>query len=166
MRPTYDRVRESVFGILGPRVEGARVLDLFAGSGAVGIEALSRGAAHAVFVEEWDKACEAIRRNLTHCKLTSRGRILRCTVESAIRKLHRDKESFNLIFVDPPYLKGLVSPTLRKLAASSIAAPDALIIVEHHPKEVIPEIEGLTLTDSRKYGQTLITFLARTVSTS
>ncbi len=163
VRPALDKVKGAIFNILFD-VHGARVLDLFAGSGAVGIEALSRGASLALFVEEWDKACEAIKRNLTHCKLTPRARILRCTVESAIRKLHRDEESFNLIFVDPPYQKGLVSSTLRKLAASSIAAPDALIIVEHHPKEPIPEIPGLTLTDSRKYGQTLITFLARTTS--
>ncbi len=159
VRPALDKVKGAIFNILYD-VSGSRVLDLFAGSGAVGIEALSRGAATAVFVEEWNKAVEAIERNLAHCKLTSHARILHMSVERAIPKLEREKASFNLIFVDPPYLKGLVAPTLKRLAHSSIAAPDALLVIEHHPKEPIPELPGLSLTDQRKYGQTLISFVA------
>jgi 16S rRNA (guanine966-N2)-methyltransferase len=159
VRPALDKIKGAIFNILYD-VTDARVLDLFAGSGAVAIEALSRGASEAVFVEEWDKACASIRRNLEHCKLADRARIIMSTVDRAIKILSREKKLFDLIFVDPPYLKGLVAPTLAKLAASPLLAPGTLLIVEHHPKEPIGDIPGLTLTDTRKYGQTLISFLA------
>ena len=161
VRPALDKVKGAIFNILYS-VEGACVLDLFAGTGAVGIEALSRGAASAVFVEEWDKATTAIERNLEHCKLADRARIVRSTVARAIKVLGREQHTFDLVFVDPPYLKDLVNPTLELLATSTLLADAALIIVEHHPKEPIGGIAGLSLTDSRKYGQTLISFLQPT----
>lgn len=160
VRPALDQVKEAIFNILFD-VNGLRVLDLFAGSGSVGIEALSRGAAKAVFVEEWDKAIESIHKNLAHTKLSDRAVILKSTVGRAISTLSRREAEFDLIFVDPPYEKGLVNPTLEALAVSPLMAEGAVVIVEHHPKEPILEIEGLSLTDSRKYGQTLISFLSR-----
>ena len=159
-RPALDQVKEAVFNILF-NVENLKVLDLFAGCGSVGIEALSRGAVDAVFVEEWDKAIESIRRNLNHCKLESRAIILKSTVEFAIKKLKKQNRKFDLIFVDPPYLKNLVNPTLLLLANSSLVTENTRIIVEHHPKEPIEPTEGLRLTDTRKYAQTCITFLRR-----
>jgi len=160
IRPALDQVKEAIFNILYD-VEDLRVLDLFAGSGSIGIEALSRGAAEAVFVEQWAKAVEHIHRNLEHTKLAARARVLRQSVERAVPLLAKKGLSFDLIFVDPPYLKELVNPTLRTLDESSICPPGALIVVEHHPKEPIETPEGLALTDSRKYGQTLISFLKR-----
>lgn len=160
VRPALDKVKGAIFNILFD-VSGTRVLDLFAGSGAVGIEALSRGAASAVFVEEWDRAIDAIRRNLAHTKLEDRAEILRARVDAAIRRLAKTGELFNLVFVDPPYLKALVNPTLALLAASPLVAPGGLVIVEHHPKEPVEPPAGLSLTDSRKYGQTCISFLRR-----
>lgn len=161
VRPALDKVKGAIFNILFD-VEEMRVLDLFAGSGAIGIEALSRGAALAVFVEEWDKAAESIERNLLHCKLSEKARIVRSGVDRAIGVLSRRDESFDLVFVDPPYLKDLVNRTLGSLASSGIVAKDGLVIVEHHPKEPIVPPIGLSLTDSRKYGQTCIAFLRKT----
>lgn len=158
VRPALDKIKGAIFNILFD-VSGKRALDLFAGSGAIGIEALSRGASEAVFVEEWDKAVESIERNLAHTKLKERAAIMRMPVERAIKRLARDGRAFDLIFVDPPYEKGLVVPTLEMIAGSGIAAPGAIVVVEHHPKEPVEGASGLALTDSRKYGQTQVSFL-------
>jgi 16S rRNA (guanine(966)-N(2))-methyltransferase RsmD len=158
VRPALDQVKEAIFNILF-NVEELRVLDLFAGSGSVGIEALSRGASKAVFVEEWSKAVAAIKRNLKHCKIEDSARVISKSVETAIRILSREGSPFDLVFVDPPYEHDLVNPTLRMLAASPLLKAGCTIVVEHHPKEPISDIEGLALTDSRKYGQTLVSFL-------
>lgn len=157
-RPALDQVKEAIFNILFD-VEGMRVLDLFAGSGSIGIEALSRGATQAVFVEDWDAAVECMRRNLDHTKLAGRAVVMKSTVARAIAALARRGSRFDLVFVDPPYEKGLVNPTLADLAESGLVEHDGLVIVEHHPKEPVDPPPGLSLTDSRKYGQTLVTFL-------
>ena len=157
-RPALDQVKEAIFNILFD-VSDMRVLDLFAGSGSIGIEALSRGAREAIFVDEWNKATDVIRKNLLHCHFNDRAMIIKSKVDRAIDRFGRKGEKFDLIFVDPPYQKDLVVPSLGKLSTSSIASDDAIIVVEHHPKETIGDIPGLRLTDSRKYGQTLITFL-------
>jgi len=158
VRPALDQVKEAVFNILFD-VEDLSVLDLFAGCGSVGIEALSRGAKSALFVEIWDKAVESIRENLAHCKLSESATIMKMPVERAIETLSRRGASFDLIFVDPPYLKELVNPTLEQLSRSGIAHRNSIIVVEHHPKEPVSAPESLVLTDSRKYGQTRISFL-------
>lgn len=160
VRPAQDKVKGAIFNILFD-VSGTRVLDLYAGSGAVGIEALSRGAREAVFVEAWERASACIRRNLEHCKLSDRAEIMTCTAAAAIRRLGRRKAPFDLIFVDPPYLKGLVTPTLEDLAYSPLLSRETTVVVEHHPKEPIGPIAGLALTDQRKYGQTRVAFLKR-----
>lgn len=160
VRPALDQVKEAVFNIIFD-VTGARVLDLYAGSGSVGIEALSRGASFAVFVEEWGPAVETIIKNLKHCRLDDRAKIFKCPVKAAIRKLSKKGARFDLVFVDPPYLKNLVNKTLCDMAASTLITENSLIVVEHHPKEPIGEVEGLSLTDSRKYGQTYISFVKR-----
>jgi len=159
VRPALDQVKEAIFNILFD-VSGAQVLDLFAGSGSVGIEALSRGAAEAVFVEEWSKAVAAIKRNLKHTKLEDCSKVMGKTVEKAMSILNGEGASFDLIFVDPPYEKNLVNPTLRALVNSPLIKDGCRIVVEHHPKEPIEGIVGLTLTDTRKYGQTLVSFLS------
>ena len=159
VRPALDQVKEAIFNILFD-VEGLRVLDLFVGSGSIGVEALSRGASEAVFVEEWSKAVAAIKRNLKHCKLEEGARVMGKTVEKAIGILGKEGGAFDLIFVDPPYGKDMVNPTLRLLAGSPLLKEGGRVIVEHHPKEPIESIAGLCLTDTRKYGQTLVSFLS------
>ena len=157
VRPALDQVKEAIFNILFD-VTGARVLDLFAGCGSIGIEALSRGASLAVFVEELGPAVACIRKNLERCGFADRARVMKSTVAQAIPRLRRQGEAFDLVFVDPPYLKNLVHPTLKKVSSAGILSNNGLIIVEHHPKEETGEVEGLLLTDTRKYGQIRITF--------
>lgn len=158
IRPVLDQVKEAVFNILFD-VEALRVLDLFAGTGAVGIEALSRGAKECVFVDFEKEAIGLIRKNLELCKMADRGVVLEMPAGKAIHWLTKKNKAFDLIFVDPPYEKDFVKKTLKELVKSSLLHSETLIIVERHPKEMIGDVEGLSLTDERKYGQTLISFL-------
>jgi len=158
IRPALDKVKEAIFNILFD-VQGLNVLDLFAGTGAVGIEALSRGAAFAMFVDMSREAITIIKKNIELCGFTN-AKIFPHPVSVAIEYFGKHNEKFDLIFVDPPYLKNLVNPTLEDIAAKGILKENGQIIVEHSPKEPIKEISGLALTDTRKYGQTLISFLA------
>ncbi len=160
-RPVLDQVKEAIFNILFD-VTDLRVGDFFAGSGAVGIEALSRGARDAVFVESWSPAVEVIRRNLAHTRLEDRAIVIARPVDIAIAQLGRQGRRFDLIFVDPPYERDLVGPTLERIAEQELLAPAGRIVVEHHPKEPIQAPPGLVLTDTRKYGQTRISFLEPT----
>ncbi|MBI4212104.1 MAG: 16S rRNA (guanine(966)-N(2))-methyltransferase RsmD [Deltaproteobacteria bacterium] len=161
-RPALDQVKEAVFNIL-MNVEQFDVLDLFAGTGSMGIEALSRGAKRCTFVEKSKVPVEYIYRNVKHCHLDDRAQIMMLPVDAAIRKMAKMNQKFDLIFVDPPYLKRLVNATLFQLEKAELLADDGLIVVEHHPKEPIDEIPGFTLTDQRAYGQTLISFLGQAV---
>lgn len=166
IRPVLDQVKEAIFNILFD-VSERRVLDLFAGTGAMGIEALSRGARHCCFVDNSKEARQLILKNLEHCQMTAQGTVLGLGVDKAIERLEAEGQTFDLIFVDPPYEKGYVRKTLRRLGKSAIIASGGILIVEHHPKEPldrlgarpIGEVEGLGLTDQRKYGQTVISFL-------
>ena len=159
-RPVLGQVKEAIFNILY-NVEGERVLDLFAGSGAVGIEALSRGAAHCIFVEYAKPAVACTHRNLHRCHLLEHATVFHLRVSAAIKKLNGASTSFDLIFVDPPYEQGLVKKTLDQLSTSNLLASDGRIIVEHHPHEPIGDIAGFALTDTRRYGQTHVSFLKR-----
>lgn len=158
MRPVLDQVKEAIFSILFS-VEGAEVLDLFAGTGAMGIEALSRGAARATFVDVDPLATGLITRNLDSCHLYDRATVLAFHVERAIRQCGRQGAQFDLIFIDPPYEKGQVNPALAQVARRGVLRAGGRIVIEHHPRETIQAPEGLALTDQRKYGQTLISFL-------
>lgn len=128
-RPTTDRIKETLFNILQPIIPGCRFLDLFSGSGAIGIEALSRGAEYAVFVEKNLKACGCIKENLVFTKLLENGKILSMDVLLALHTLERE-DAFDCIFMDPPYEKGLERQALEYLARSSVADEDTLIVVE------------------------------------
>lgn len=161
VRPALDQVKEAIFNILFD-VSDKAVLDLFAGSGSIGIEALSRGAAHATFVEHNTAAHRSIIDNLRKCGLEDSATVYRIDVARAIRRLDKCDERFDLIFVDPPYLKDLVNPTLVQLGASKLVHDGSIVIIEHHPKEPIAKIPGMTLTETRKYGQTLISFVHKT----
>jgi 16S rRNA (guanine966-N2)-methyltransferase len=162
-RPTTDFVRQAIFSILGETVENARVLDLFAGSGAIGLEALSRGAAYCTFVDDHRQACAVISENLTKSRLDG-GRAVKADVASFLK---RDASVYDLIFADPPYWKyhgdkdhagdllkgGLLVPRL---------APGGRLIVEISASQASPVAENLTLTDRREYGGSAILFLIPT----
>jgi len=157
IRPVLDQVKEAIFNILFD-VTGLKVLDLFAGTGAMGIEALSRGSKEAVFVDSLKHAVQLIGKNLDTCGFAGKATVLEMSADRAINVLSRQEKKFDLIFVDPPYQKRFVQKTLKTLAESSLFTPDTVIITEHHPKEMPGDIAGLSLTDSRKYGQTRVSF--------
>ncbi len=152
-RPTSDRIKESLFNILGARVAGRRVLDLFAGTGSLGLEALSRGAAGAVFV---DRATEAVlRENAEHTHLHEAARIFRDDVFSSLSRLAAEGAAFDLVFCDPPYHKGLWERTLAVLDASPILSEGALVIVESGEDEKeVPALSRLSLVREECYGHT------------
>lgn len=158
VRPTSSRAREALFDILGD-CEGLRVLDLFAGSGALGIEALSRGADFAVFVDLSYSAVRRVRQNLSECGLEPRSRVIQGEAGRILRKLAAAGERFSLILIDPPYEKGLVKRALSVIGERGLLLPGSMVVAEHHASEPLEEgIEGLQRMDQRRYGDTLITF--------
>jgi 16S rRNA (guanine966-N2)-methyltransferase len=151
-RPMMDRVREALFSSLGPRVTGAEVLDLYAGSGSIGLEALSRGAGRVVFVEKGRRALGVLRDNLEAVGLG--GEIVAGDV---VAYLESSPDRFDLVFVDPPYDHPLASveEVLRKL--SSRLRVGGVVVVHRRAESGIPEVPGLSLEDCRRYGSTEIT---------
>jgi 16S rRNA (guanine966-N2)-methyltransferase len=159
-RPSADRLKESVFNILSKRVEGAVVLDLYAGTGALGLEALSRGAAFSLFIDEFRGAVSVIERNIAACGVKNRAKILYRSVLPDLSILRSIRSDFSLVFIDPPYAEGWIGPTLRALGRSHALSEGALIVVEHSPAEPVPEDNPpFRLADRRKYGKTLVSFL-------
>ena len=156
-RPISDRVKESVFNILGDWIVGARVLDLFAGTGSVGIEALSRGAAEVTFVERYPRAVSVIRDNLRNTRLQAGARIVQ---DDVFRYLEGEPTAFDLIYIAPPQYQELWKATLMAPEANpNWLLPDGLAIVQIFPKENEPlPLARLELTDERKYGSTLLCF--------
>jgi len=134
LRPTSDMLRETLFNILGPRVEGSRFLDLFAGTGAVGIEAISRGATSAILVESHYAAVRLIRENLASLEIKAEARIIASAVNPALEKLQKERAAvFDFIFLDPPYTnKKDYEATFRSLENSSLIAESTIVIAEHH----------------------------------
>jgi len=167
IRPTSDRVREALFSALGPTVAGARVLDLYAGSGALGIEALSRGAALAVFVEHARDALEVIRANLALTGLEARARVVGSTVERFLDAgLDAGRAGpFDLVLIDPPYAEGPPTRQLRSLAAGPLLAPGASVVVEGRGSDAGPPVDGLELVSVRRYGDSSLAFLRPEVMT-
>ena len=159
LRPTADHLRESVFNILAGQIEGTFVLDLFAGTGGLGIEALSRGANSCVFVDKSHQAVNLIGRNLSTCRLADQARVIQKDIARGLGFLEREGLRFDMVFADPPYNKGFVAPTLLQLDASGYIDEDAGIVVEHSTFEGIPEtMTHLVLMSQRRYGKTLVSF--------
>jgi 16S rRNA (guanine(966)-N(2))-methyltransferase RsmD len=157
-RPIPDRVKQALFNILGGDIAGARFLDLFAGTGAVGIEALSRGAARAVFVDRAPTAVRTIRENLKATSLEACAEVVQA---DAFAWLPRTSGSpFEYVYVAPPQYQELWSAALTALDdAPHVLVPDAWVIAQMHPKEFREiELRGLTLVDERRYGSTLLAF--------
>lgn len=132
VRPTSDRLRETLFNILGTDVAGSSFLDLCAGFGAVGIEALSRGAERVVFVDKSRQACSAIRANLD--SLEEQGLILNREAETALRQLERDEQKFDIVYFDPPYSSEIYERVLRSIDRRGVLASSAIVVVEHRSK--------------------------------
>jgi 16S rRNA (guanine966-N2)-methyltransferase len=159
VRPTADRVKESVFNILSHQVRQAIVLDLFAGTGALGIEALSRGAEFTVFIDNQKRACEGIERNIRTCKLENRSELISWNAVKNLCCIRSRRPPFNLVFIDPPYDKQLIEPVLQNLVESDALKPDAVIVAEHAVSERFEKkFNDLALADQRTYGKTLVSF--------
>ena len=160
IRPTADRLREAIFNILSFRVRGALVLDLFAGTGALGIEALSRGAESAVFIDTDKGVLSLIERNVRSCALNKRAKFIKWNIRKNLNCIMSVQPAFDLVFMDPPYDKDYIKPSLLNLHQSKALAKNACVVIEHSPTEPIPE-EGpvFRITDQRKYGKTLVSFL-------
>ena len=160
IRPTSDRLRETLFNILAHSydnpAEGARALDLFAGTGAMGIEALSRGARFALFVDERAESCAIVRANVELFGLADSARILRRDA----RKLGAapEQERFNLVFLDPPYNKGFVAPALKTLRDGGWLDKQALVVIEESAEAALDLPEGFRSLETRHYGDTQAVF--------
>jgi len=164
-RPTADRVKQSLFGMLGSRVEGARVLDLFAGSGSLGIEALSRGAATAVFVERSRPCVQVIRENLTRTRFLEQAEVVVGDALAAVGRFAAQQRKFDIIFADPPYEGGLAAAVVEAVAEASLLTEKGLLVVEHDRREEIPqEKANLRAERHRVYGDTAITIFSATGS--
>ncbi|MBI4745769.1 MAG: 16S rRNA (guanine(966)-N(2))-methyltransferase RsmD [Deltaproteobacteria bacterium] len=162
IRPTADKVKGSLFNIIasnfGP-LENMKVLDLFSGTGNLGIEALSRGADKAVFVDENRGSINILKENIDTCGFAERSEIIQATVESGIKILSKRNTRFNLLFLDPPYGKGLIEKTMEEIVSRDILEDGAVVIAEHSLREKpLTEYDGLTLADRRKYGDTELSF--------
>ena len=156
-RPTADRVKESVFGILTNKLDNALVLDLFAGSGGLGLEALSRGAAHAVFVDS--KTSGIVKSNAVQTGFVNSVEVYGADVYTIINRLARDKRRFDLIFCDPPYNLGHCSRVVALLAENNMLTPNGVVVLEHSRHEHTDSEYGqLEVVRTERYGETLISF--------
>lgn len=159
VRPTADRVKEAMFNILAPKLRGTRTLDLFAGSGALGIEAISRGALSAVFVDNNTRVLATLRHNLKNCKITDRATVIQWNIKRNLKCLNAFPKMFDLVFMDPPYCHNLVVAAIGHLLRSGCLAHCATIVAEHEPNIQI-DLDGcpLFLTDARRYGSNQLSF--------
>ncbi len=158
IRPTSDRVREALFNIVGPAIRGQRVLDLFAGTGAFGLEALSRGAKAAMFVELAQNSCDVIQKNIDLCRMKTNATIVRHDLVN--HPLPPSLGSFDLIFIDPPYEQGHVETVLGKEGFMDLLNPEGLVIVEQSFREtLVNPVNRLDIYRQKKYSKTFVSFL-------
>jgi 16S rRNA (guanine966-N2)-methyltransferase len=159
-RPTANRTREAVFNILAPHLRDSRVLDLFAGTGAFGIEALSRKARSAVFVDNDDDAVHVLQSNVRILALERQSKILQWDLLKNLNCLRSMPGGFDLVFLDPPYEQGMIAPALQNLHESQSVDRGAIVVVEHSRNEPVPVRQKPYQTvDQRKYGKSLVTIL-------
>ncbi len=152
-RPTTDRVKESVFNIIMPYLPAGKVLDLFSGSGALGVEALSRGSESCVFVEKERAALDVTVKNTELARVSERSQCLLC---DALMFLERTSDKFDIIFLDPPYNTGLLKKTTEKIAERGLLSENGIIVAESEYLGEEPEVEKFDVVKQAKYGKTVI----------
>jgi 16S rRNA (guanine(966)-N(2))-methyltransferase RsmD len=163
IRPTSQKVREALFDILGISIEGTYFLDLFAGTGAIGIEALSRGAQKVIFIEKEVKCIKIIKENLKKTKNDQNSLVFKIDFLSGIKLLAKKNYLLDYIFLDPPYNMGLANISLLEISKLTILKKNSLVIVQHYKKEKVEEnINNLKLFDQRKYGESYLSFFSNT----
>lgn len=159
VRPTTDRVKESLFNIINGYIIDSQILDLFAGTGSLGIECLSRGASRCVFVDASKSSIDIVKSNIKKARVDSESEVMNIDCKSAIDKLKTRNEKFDVIFMDPPYYENLFVNSLEKISESKLLKEDGIIVVEHDTKEKLPDCAGeLIKQKSKKYGNTTLTF--------
>jgi 16S rRNA (guanine966-N2)-methyltransferase len=156
IRPTQGMVKQAIFNIVGPRIEGADVLDLFAGSGAIGIEALSRGAAHVTFVDREPRGLAILRQNLEVLGLKERAQVVRGDVVHWLEAATEQVEGAGFVFLDPPYDDAVLDRALNVLDQ---AASNATVVAEHSRRQELPTLTRLKVDRQRRYGDTVVTVL-------
>ena len=154
VRPTTDRVKESVFNIISPFISMSSVLDMFSGSGALSFEAISRGAKRAVCLDNDKRSVDIIRKNAEDLSYTDRCEIINCSCFDYIK---RTNAGFDIIFLDPPYNKGLIEPALEGIVKNRILSDDGIIMLESDSTDFHGEMDGLKIYRQKKYGRTYIT---------
>ncbi len=159
-RPTTDRIKETLFNIIAPLISGSKFLDIFSGSGAIGIEALSRGADFACFIENEKNAVKLIKNNLTNTNLSEKSRVLNLDFRTALNNLGSLDEKFNIIFLDPPYFADFANDALSLIVNNQLLARDGSVIVEQSSKESLPNTRGLEIYRQRDFGTTTMLFLS------
>lgn len=161
VRPTSDRLRETIFNILTPRIEGARFADICAGSGAIGIEALSRGAQYVTFIESSIKAARIISENLRNCGIRRDYRVINRDVIRALKSLASENAQFDIIYFDPPYNSELYTPVMWVIAKHNLLAEDGVVIVEHRRQAPLTaNYDQLRPYRQLTHGETHLTFFA------
>lgn len=163
-RPTLDRVKESLFNKLQGEIQDSIVLDLFAGTGALGIEALSRGAKEAVFVDNHVEAVKVIKKNIENTKNLDKSIVINNDYNLALKKLSDENKKFNIVFLDPPYKSNLAYQALQKIIMSDLLTEDGTVIIETDDikkEEEILNVQGIEIFDKRKYGSVWLIFIRK-----
>lgn len=159
-RPTADRMREALFNIMASKIPGSVILDLYAGTGALGIEALSRGAKYSVFIENDKNALSTINENILLCQMSDKAKTIQWDIVKSLTCVESTTLLFDIVFMDPPYKKNVIKKTIENLKKTSSLKKSTDIIVEHSiEKELQNEISGYEVFDQRKYGKTAFSFL-------
>lgn len=164
IRITRDEVKAALFNILGTKIVGAKFLDLYAGSGNVGIEALSRGASRVVFVDKDNKCINAVHNNLNSLQIKDldKAEVLKKDALKALYLLEKREEKFDFVFIDPPYYRDFAKKSLIRLSDCDILSQLALVVIEHYKKDILPQDSGnLVLMKQHTYGDTVLSFYRR-----
>jgi len=159
VRPTTDRVKESLFNIINPYIRESNILDLFAGTGSLGIECLSRGAKNCVFVDKSKESIGIVKSNIKKARVENESTILNIDFKDAVKRLSVQKQKFDVIFMDPPYYENMFIDCLKSIDEFSLLKEDGLVVVEHDTNDLFDDNIGrLYKSREKKYGNTTITF--------
>lgn len=158
VRPTTDRVKESMFNLIQEFLPFGSVLDLFAGSGALGIEALSRGAAECVFVDSSAESLDIVRKNSDNLKFSQNAEFI---LSDAVSYLKKCDKQFDLIFLDPPYNKGFIAPVMELLYENNLLSEDGVVVAESDNTDALPDFSGFEIHKKKKYGRTFVTLYVK-----
>lgn len=162
VRPTSNRVRESIFSVVEDHAENCCVLDLFAGAGSLGIEAISRGASHVTFVENSPQAVRVLRENIEHLDIQDRTTVMKVDVLGVLKEFSARRARFGMVFMDPPYSESLAHRAMAALALSGVVTEDGIVVAEHRKEDLLEQTYGeLVLTRVLKFGDTWVSIYRR-----